>query len=91
MDTYELQNLLGEYWDCAYAEGKEGRDHDTADGRAVKALEAILSLFAAHRAAALEEAAKVCEAQMLGTNAHEQFDSEIRRCAEAIRSLKEKQ
>mgnify|MGYP004269802829 CR=1 FL=1 len=24
-----LDELLAQYWDAAYAEGKEGRDHDT--------------------------------------------------------------
>ena len=33
MKTFnELQDLINIYWDAAYAEGKEGRDHDTVDG-----------------------------------------------------------
>ena len=35
----KLNDLLTEYWDAAYAECAEGRDHDTADGRAQRALE----------------------------------------------------
>lgn len=29
-----LRGLIDEYWSIAYAEGSEGRDHDTEDGRA---------------------------------------------------------
>ena len=29
-----LNDLLERYWNAAYAEGKEGRDHDTEDGLA---------------------------------------------------------
>lgn len=37
----ELDNLLGQYWDLAYAEGKDGRVHDTVEGAAQKTLAAI--------------------------------------------------
>jgi hypothetical protein len=30
----ELRALIDKYWELAYAEGKEGRDHDTEDGAA---------------------------------------------------------
>lgn len=33
-----LDSLIGTYWDLAYAEGKEGRDHDTEDGAAQRTL-----------------------------------------------------
>ncbi len=39
--TPTLEDALGEYWDAAYAEGREGRTHDTADGRAAASLWAI--------------------------------------------------
>lgn len=36
-----LRDLIGQYWDLAYAEGKEGRDHDTEDGAAQRCWSAI--------------------------------------------------
>ena len=36
-----LNNLLGRYWNAAYAEGKEGRDHDTVDAVAQRILTEI--------------------------------------------------
>ena len=38
MAEESLDELLGKYWDLAYAEGKEGREHDTPEGDASKAL-----------------------------------------------------
>ncbi len=32
----ELLNLVGEYWDIAYQEGSEGRNHDTKDEKGQK-------------------------------------------------------
>jgi hypothetical protein len=37
----KLDELLGDYFDCGVAEGREGRTHDTIDGQAQKALHAI--------------------------------------------------
>lgn len=39
----DLMLMVGRYWDLAYAEGKEGRNHDTKDGAAQRTLTAILS------------------------------------------------
>ena len=36
-----LNELLERYWNAAYAEGKEGRDHDTEDGMAQHTLTEI--------------------------------------------------
>ena len=36
-----LEDLLSDYWDAAYAEGKEGRNHDTEDGVAQQTLNKI--------------------------------------------------
>jgi hypothetical protein len=36
-----LNELLDAYWHAAYAEGAEGRNHDTEDGIAQKTLSAI--------------------------------------------------
>lgn len=36
-----LLNLIGEYWALAYAEGEEGRNHDTEDGAAQRTHAAI--------------------------------------------------
>ena len=54
----ELEDLLAEYWDAAYAEGASGRDHDTTDGRAQRALSALRGHCHAilARVARLEEA-----------------------------------
>jgi hypothetical protein len=38
-----FSDLLSEYWDAAYLEGKEGRTHDTKDGRAQHALSKIMA------------------------------------------------
>lgn len=38
-----MNELLERYWNAAYAEGKEGRDHDTEDGIAQQTLSAILA------------------------------------------------
>lgn len=42
-----LDMALGAYWDAAVAEGAEGHDHDTPDGDAQRALEAVHSAVAA--------------------------------------------
>lgn len=42
-----LEEALGTYWDAAYAEGREGRDHDTELGDAQRALTDIMSAVAA--------------------------------------------
>ena len=42
----KLEDLLADYWDAAYAEGKEGRVHDTVDGLAQRALSALLEHYA---------------------------------------------
>ena len=70
----ELESAIGEYWCIAYQEGKEGRDHDTADGAAADCLHRIGALIDAlatpvgrvpdiTRFADMiaEECAKVCE------------------------------
>jgi hypothetical protein len=36
-----LDELLEQYWNAAYAEGKEGRNHDTEDALAQRTLIAI--------------------------------------------------
>jgi hypothetical protein len=36
-----LDELLEQYWSAAYAEGKEGRNHDTEDAIAQRTLIAI--------------------------------------------------
>lgn len=38
-----LHELLGQYWDLAYSEGKEGRDHDTEHASAQSVLNAIIA------------------------------------------------
>ena len=56
----KLNDLLAEYWDAARAEGADGRDHDTVDARAQRALSALQEHYAAIRARTvrLEEALK---------------------------------
>jgi hypothetical protein len=41
----KIETLLSEYWDLAYAEGAETRDHDTKDGDAQRVLLEITTLF----------------------------------------------
>jgi len=36
-----LRGLIDLYWDIAYQEGKEGRTHDTEDGKAQRCRHAI--------------------------------------------------
>lgn len=38
----DLENALQRYWDAAYAEGRESRNHDTEDGRAGLALRDVM-------------------------------------------------
>ena len=45
--TLALDVALGAYWDAAVAEGADRRDHDTPDGDAQRALEAVHSAVAA--------------------------------------------
>ncbi len=40
-DTKRLRLLIDRYWDCAYQEGLESRDHDTEDGLAQKTRDQI--------------------------------------------------
>lgn len=46
----EFDSLLERYWDAAYAEGKEGRAHDTFDGVAARTLAELHRVFK-HRSA----------------------------------------
>jgi hypothetical protein len=41
MNKQEIMELVDEYWSLAFAEGKEGRDHDTPDGAAQRCRAAI--------------------------------------------------
>ena len=41
----KLEELLGEYWSLAYAEGVEGRTHDTKAGDAQRVLAEIISAW----------------------------------------------
>lgn len=45
-------HLIDEYWDLAHAEGKEGRDHDTADGAAGRCRHRLQSAVASLAAGA---------------------------------------
>ncbi len=36
-----LRGLIDLYWDIGYQEGKEGREHDTEDGKAMRCRQAI--------------------------------------------------
>ena len=47
-----FENLLDKYWGLAYAEGVQGRNHDTESGEAQKALNELMELW--DRRAALE-------------------------------------
>lgn len=61
-----LAEALESYWDAAYAEGAEGRSHDTEDRRADSALKAVMMVVAdllnAERAAERERCANLCKA-----------------------------
>lgn len=56
-----LADALAAYWDAAYAEGRDGRTHDTEDGAAQRALnsvhDAVRDLLATER----ERCAKLCD------------------------------
>lgn len=56
-----LADALAAYWDAAYAEGRDGRTHDTEDGAAQRALnsvhDAVRDLLAAER----ERCARLCD------------------------------
>ena len=40
-----LEELLNQYWECAFAEGRENRTHDTEDGQAQRTLSELRQLF----------------------------------------------
>jgi hypothetical protein len=83
----KLDELLSAYWEAAYAEGKEGRDHDTEDGVAQRALSAIHEEVAAMVKAEREACAKIVEE----TEVVEYFDADdadatLKNAAAAIRA-----
>ncbi len=41
----QFEELLDQYWQCAFDEGQEGRTHDTEDGKAQRTLSALRALF----------------------------------------------
>lgn len=53
--------LLGAYYDAAYAEGREGRSHDTVDGAAQRALNNLQEFLKSQVAAETEACAKLME------------------------------
>jgi hypothetical protein len=55
----QLEELLDSYWDAAYSEGREGRTHDTEDGRAQEIRSKIVELVSSSRI--LSEVIKFCE------------------------------
>ena len=58
-----LNDLLERYWDAAYAEGKEGRDHDTEDGVAQRTAADIHAEVQRLVEAERERIARVLDAQ----------------------------
>ena len=52
-----LIDALGAYWNAAYAEGREGREHDTEDGAAQQALFEVRGAVATEVAAERERIA----------------------------------
>ena len=56
-----LDEALDAYWSAAYAEGVAGATHDTPDGRAQCALEAVRSCVRMTVAAERERLAQRCE------------------------------
>jgi len=57
----DLENALQRYWDAAYAEGQEGRNHDTEDGRAEQARRDVMLAVNSKVAAEREACAKLAE------------------------------
>ena len=56
-----LDEALDMYWSAAYAEGQRGDTHDTEEGLAQTALNAVNSCVALLMAAERERCAKMCE------------------------------
>ena len=77
----DLADALAAYWDAAYAEGRDGRTHDTEDGAAQRALnsvhDAVRDLLAAER----ERCAVICE----GMGAMEALEGEEEGSAAMVR------
>lgn len=65
--TDRIEQLLADYWDAAYAEGKEGRAHDTEDAKAQKALSGIRAEFKTlrQRVNELEKKAEMSKAALV--------------------------
>jgi hypothetical protein len=55
-DEPKFESLLDTYWSLAYAEGKEGRDHDTEDGKAGQTRHELSQLFRGRGSADTEDA-----------------------------------
>lgn len=75
MDVDRLMELVAQYWDLAYAEGAEGRTHDTEDGAAQRVLSEIR---AAVQALAVPEGWKLMPVEptpeMVNTMSRSMFD-----------------
>lgn len=63
-----LEELIGRYWDLAYAEGKEGREHDTKDGAARQCWGEIQQAIGALSAAPADSAMDAERYRFLFTN-----------------------
>lgn len=62
MNSVELKNLIGEYWCLAYAEGMDGRTHDTEAGdaqRVLHAIESAIDSLTAERDAAVADSNRI--------------------------------
>lgn len=84
----DVEALLSEYWDLAYAEGKEARDHDTEAGDAERVRSAILDHIAAlqeqaEKAEAERDAAKVEARLAWSSDEHQAVWADLRARAEA--------
>jgi hypothetical protein len=59
LEHASLDELLAQYWDCAFEEGRTGRTHDTHDSLAQRTLCAIRARFGAADQAPTPEAVEV--------------------------------
>ena len=91
----DIPDLLDRYWDLAYAEGKEGRNHDTINGDAQEVRTKLSLAFincrspnreAATREAVIEECAKIADEQV-GREAYGHAKHTAVTIAQNIRSL----
>jgi hypothetical protein len=84
----EIPALLDRYWDLAYAEGKEGRDHDTPDGAAQETRTKLNLAFILAFIAGMEPTPSYAEGRAAGLREGVEIARDVRKRLEKGRTTK---